>query len=478
MISIHILPDEVLLAIFDFCDDGNHRSKKGIDTWWRTLVHVCRRWRTVVFGSPLRLNLRLKCVPRTPANNTLDVWPSLPLVISNLRYTTSENAQNYFRMRQSATKQSTFVDNIVGILEHSNRVCQILLFSLPRLPSEIFLAAMQAPFPELTEMWFSSVYNTAVVPNSFLGGSTPLLRKFFMRRISFPGLPKLLLSATHLDYLNLEEIPHSGYFSPEALLTALSVCTNLRHLTLRFQSPRSCPDHARQRLLPQRRSVLPVITDFSFNGASEYLDDLVVGIDTPGLKYLFITFFNDIEFDTPQLAQFISRIPTSKLLKSIRVSGGGSYHRLELPGRVFQELESHLLVRVDIRCRGLDWAVSHLEQLCASFLPFLPKFEVLLIELSEPDQVDNIENTQWLELLRPCAAVKDFGLLSRAARFIVPALQELAGDRITEVLPALQRIILEPADLEPGPVQEGIWQLVAARQLTGHPIAISSWRRD
>ena len=478
MISIHILPDDVLLAVFDFCDDGDQRSKKGIDTWWRTLAHVCRRWRTVVFGSPHRLNLRLNWVPRRHAKNTLDVWPAFPLVISNLGYTTGDDVMNYFHIRHSATKQSAVVDNIVGALEHSNRVCQIRLFGLPSPPSDKILAAMQVSFPELTELWFSSNYNTAVVPDSFLGGSTPLLRKFFMRGISFPGLPKLLLSATHLDYLNLDKIPRSGYFSPEALLTALSVCTNLRDLTLGFQSPRSCPGQARQRLPPPRRSVLPVITDFSFHGASEYLDDLVVGIDTPGLRFLFITFFNDIEFDTPQLAQFISRIPTSKLPESLHVYAGGHHTRLELPSWISDYPVPHLHVRVDIYCRGLDWAVSHMEQLCASFLSFLSKSEDLFIELSEPDQMDNIENTQWLELLRPFTAVKKFGLLSRAARSIVPALQELAGDRITEVLPALQNIILEPADLEPGPFRESFWQLVAARRLTGHPIAVSRWERD
>jgi hypothetical protein len=384
---------------------------------------------------------------------------------------------NYFHLSQSATEQSAVVDNIVGALEH-NRVCQIRFFDLPSPPSDKILAAMQVSFPELTELWFSSNYNTAAVPDSFLGGSTPLLRKFFMRRITFPGLPKLLLSATQLDYLCLEDIPHSGYFPPEALLTALSVCINLRNLALGFQSPRSFPGHARQRLPPPRRSVLPVITDFSFDGASEYLDDLVIGIDTPGLQFLFITFFNDIEFDTPQLAQFqlISRIPTSKLLKSLHVYPGGSYAGLELPSRISDCPVPHLQVRVEIHCRGLDWAVSHLEQLCASFLSFLPKFEDLFIELSEPDQMDNIENTQWLEILRPFTAVKKFGLLSRAARSIVPALQELAGDRIIEVLPALRNIILEPADLEPGPFREGFWQLVAARRLTGHTIAISRWK--
>jgi hypothetical protein len=46
--------------------------KKKKDTW-QTLVHVCRRWRTLVFGSPLFLKLELVCTVKTPARDTLDV---------------------------------------------------------------------------------------------------------------------------------------------------------------------------------------------------------------------------------------------------------------------------------------------------------------------------------------------------------------------------------------------------------------------
>ena len=48
---------------------------------YRILVHVRRCWRRIVFGSPLRLNLRLFCSKKTPARHTLDVWPALPLII-------------------------------------------------------------------------------------------------------------------------------------------------------------------------------------------------------------------------------------------------------------------------------------------------------------------------------------------------------------------------------------------------------------
>jgi hypothetical protein len=60
-----MLPDDVLLEIFDFYVDEDLREydfSKHVVEEWQTLVHVCRRWRRVVFRSPCRLNLRLVCV--------------------------------------------------------------------------------------------------------------------------------------------------------------------------------------------------------------------------------------------------------------------------------------------------------------------------------------------------------------------------------------------------------------------------------
>ena len=99
--SIDMLPDDVLLEIFDFFA-GGVGMKRQIEKW-QTLVHVCRRWRSLVFGSPRRLDLRLVCSDKTPARDTLDVWPALPLYIWCLYMAES-------------------VDNIIAVLEHSDRV--------------------------------------------------------------------------------------------------------------------------------------------------------------------------------------------------------------------------------------------------------------------------------------------------------------------------------------------------------------------
>jgi hypothetical protein len=68
--------------------------------------------------------------------------------------------------------------------------------------------------------------------------------------------------------------------------------------------------------------------------------------------------------------------------------------------------------------------------------------------------------------------VKNLYLTEEIAQRIVPALQDLVGVRATEVLPTLENIFLEEGQRS-GPVQEGIQQVVAVRQATNHPIAVS-----
>ena len=259
--SINVLPDDVLLSIFDFCADQGQFFKPLIEAW-QSLVHVCRRWRSLVFGSSRGLNLQLACSTNTPARDTLDVWPSLPLLIECALLRPTEEA----------------VDNIIAVLERRDRVCRIRLGDVPSSHLDNVLAAMREPFPELTALRFRVKGKGSVVPDSFLGGSAPRLQELLLNNFSFPGLPRLLLSATNLGTLHLSKIPHSGYISPEAMATALSTLTSLRELLLNFKSPQSYPDRASRRQPPPTLLVLPVLTTFWFTGVSEYLDDLMARI--------------------------------------------------------------------------------------------------------------------------------------------------------------------------------------------------------
>ena len=123
---------------------------------WQTLVHVCRRWRSLVFGSPHGLNLQLIRTERTPTRDMLDVWPPLPLVIAPVRYHGDPQIEN--------------VDNIVAVLEHRNRVRRIHISDISSSELEKVLAAMQEPFPELTRLiLWPDQKSMAVLPRFVFG---------------------------------------------------------------------------------------------------------------------------------------------------------------------------------------------------------------------------------------------------------------------------------------------------------------------
>jgi hypothetical protein len=448
---IDILPDDTLLEIFDFClgTRSTRYKVKTIVEEWQSLVHVCRRWRILVLGSPRRLDLELFCAPETPARDTLHVWPALPLIVQG-------------NMDLSGT------DNVIASLAQSNRVCNINLWSPVGWQLEQVLAAMQVPFPELTDLSLSSNGETVpVIPDSFLDGSAPRLRNFRLFGITFPGLPKLLSSATHLVTLWLENIPHSGYISPEAIVALISVSSSLRALSLGFQSPQSRPEWETRRPPPSTRSVIPALISLQFRGVVEYFEDLVTCIDTPHLNDMHITFFNQIDYDTPRLTQFINRTPKLGKCDAHVEFYDNFVHVRVSPGRL----------EIAISCREPDWQLSSIEQVCNSSLHPLSTVEDLYIKHQYSEQVwknETIENTLWLQHLLPFAAVKNLYLSKEFAPGIAAALQELVGGRITEVLPALQNIFVK--GFEPsGAFQKNIGQFVDARQLSGHLIAISDW---
>jgi hypothetical protein len=305
------------------------------------------------------------------------------------------------------------------------------------------------------------------VPDSILGGSAPSLEKLRLDRISFPGLPKLLLSATHLVQLELYYIPHSGYISPEVMVTCLSVLTRLEYFAVEFESPQSRPD--RRRPPPPTRTLLPILRSLSFRGVSEYLEDLVARINVPLLDVLDITFFHQLIFDTPQLNQFISRTPNFSAHYEADVHFSNEHVSLRL--HTFEDL----MLSLEILCGRSDWQLSSLAQVCSSSFPqaFIPAADRLCIvddleDMSELGWQDDIESSQWLELLQPFTGVKVFQIPWDFVPRIAPALQELVEERVTEVLPSLETLFLE----KPHPWGSALEQFVAARQLAGHPIAV------
>ena len=369
-------------------------------------------------------------------------------------------------------------DSIIAALEQNNRIRELVLWHISNSQIEKVLAAMRQPFQELTHLRLGFEDETVPVdPDLFLGGSAPGLQELCLEHIPFPRLPKLLLSATHLVMLRLLNIPHSGYISPDAIATCLSMLTRLKSLAIEFESPRSRPDRRNRRPPPRTRTLLPVLKYLWFRGASEYLEDFLAGIDAPLLKEFWITFFHQLIFDTSRPTQLIYRTPQFKTPNIARVNFSDSHF-------IITTEAFGVMLDVEISCSRPDWQLSSLAQVCSSsFLrDLIPVVEVLYIGDMESPQhwepwVDDVESGQWLEVLHPFITVKCLYISLEFVPEIMPALRELTGERVTEVLPALQTLFLEDPDTS-GPVQEAIGQFVAARQLAGHPIAISEWERE
>ena len=334
---------------------------------------------------------------------------------------------------------------------------------------------MQKPFPELTDLQLGTneVGPGPILPDSFLGGTAPRLQSLHLWGIPFPGLPKLLLSATQLVNVSLYNIPRSGYVPPEAMATTLSALTSLETLFLRFRFPSPRSALGSRRPPPRTRSILPRLTKIWFGGTSEYLEQILARIDAPRLNDSCINFFNQLIFDTSQLYQFISRTPT---LRS--TNKGHIAFDLKAACVTFSSKRSDYgALSMKIPCLASEWQLSSLEQVCAPSLPPVSTLEDLYIvgdRYHQPHWHDDVENTLWLDVLRPFVAVKNLYISEEFVPRIAPALQELVGRRTTEVLPTLKNIfsgVFQPSR----PIHEGIEKFVTARRLTNHPVAVSFW---
>jgi hypothetical protein len=129
------------------------------------------------------------------------------------------------------------------------------------------------------------------------------------------------------------------------------------------------------------------------------------------------------------------------------------------------------LLKLWISCKPCDWQLSSIAQVCSSILAPLPALERLEIRHFRQGWEGNIENVQWLELLHPFTSVKQLFLHKKFAGLVALSLQELTGERVADVLPALQSLVLI-TPLRSEPIKKAIAQFVAARQISGRPVTI------
>jgi hypothetical protein len=455
-VTIGSLTDNVLLDIFDFCQMDSDMSQP-----WHALVHVCRRWRYIVFASPRRLDLQLQCKATTPVKKMLYIWPSLPIAILDCKPTRLGG------------------DNIIAALERHDRVCRINLSNLTTSLLERLSIVMQESFEALTylDLAFFGLLAPAL-PDTFLGGCAPRLRTLSLWGIPFPAIPKLLSSAGDLVDLSIGYVPSAGYISPEAMATCLSSLTKLEFLSLNFASLRAYPDRENRNPPILQRAVVPCLTKLEFEGFSEYFEDLVARIETPAICSVTTSFFNQLVVDISQLVQFVDRTETLKSFNWAYLLFSDGLAKIclgqwDLPGGECSS--NYPFLNIAIRCTGLDWQVGVLTQICNQFWPLLYGVELLEIEdegIRSQDWQDVMDKTQWLEFFHPFIAVQSLRIMPGLDALIAPALQELTGDRAMEVLPVLDSLFLGVPQSWIPSTWQALGPFIHARQLSNRPVTL------
>ena len=308
-------------------------------------------------------------------------------------------------------------DNIIAALKQSDRVISVSLTLTNSLLEK--LSTISGPFSQLEELILVSQDNLQLtLPSTFLWGSR--FRTLHVTRTAILALPQRLSSPDLVD-LQLQEIPISGYFSPQAFSNALSGASRLRSLSLHFLSLPPRRNYVGLHPPPGPRIVLPTLTCFNYRGTSKYLDSFVARIDAPRLGDIDLTFFSQPTIDASQLGQFIERIGMKTALNEADIQG--SVHAISIS---LKSLSTSTRLRLQIPCKQLDWQLSSMTQVCDQLFPIAFGVQHLVLNTNDwSSGQDDVHSEQWLQLIRS----------------FVSARISIAGELTTGILCALR-----PAD--------------------------------
>ena len=453
-----MLSDDVLLNVFDLYRNSHDYSYRPV--WgWHVLVHVCQRWRQVIFTSPRRLNLQILCTDRTPVKTNLCIWPAFPIVVhcNSFRGISPEG-------------------NVHAALEHPDRVCYVKVdVKGPKMAK--IVALLQEPFPVLKrlEILVKAVY-PPILTAELLGGSAPSLRHIYLRGVSFPAFPSFLLTTCNLVTLTFHDVPMTGCISPEVVVVGLAALTRLKTLNIGFKWP--APYRYQRPPPPVTRIVLPALTSFLFLGPWDYVEDLVAQIDSPQLDVIRVDYSNHlIDASVTQVSKFVDRSlgPKSTLFKHARVSIHSDLISFTLYRHGIHPPSDWHSAKTIISCQGIGGQVSHVSQVLCQFSATLAAVVHLeLDQVVESRTWEVLGGVDWLHLFRQFPAVQMMHVSRQLASFVAHALEDVTGETAAELLPSLDLISLEE---EPESSVEEI-KFVAARRLSDRPVTVVDSRKE
>ncbi|KAH9990655.1 hypothetical protein BJV74DRAFT_987792 [Russula compacta] len=311
------IPDEVLLEIFDSYRQFFREGHRDQSDWnrrpkWFKLVHVCKRWRRIVFASSTRLDLCLVIAPNNPGNMKTIFSPRIPPLPIALDYRLRGSFASY---RCSNTKD---LRRVLAALKRRDRVRGITFSGTVRDFGKFFNAT-NYPFPALSSLDLRNKFT--LIPELTLRatfqGSAPHLRHLTLHFFSFTSMSQLLSSATALVELSLGIYISFGLLPTASLLTHLQGMRSLRRLELCTKGNPSSINRGMPTAKPGDIILLPKLTCFHYQGDSLFFGTLLAGFAAPSLRDVQIVLSNNTESLNLHFPRFIDNI--EKLYHSAQV---------------------------------------------------------------------------------------------------------------------------------------------------------------
>lgn len=463
------LPDGVIQDILVFCLSNRYWYPIGHMKEWQRLVHVCRRWRQIIYGSPSCFDLHLHCSAQTPFWTNLSHWPEFPVTV---QYTIPHDQDE------------------IDLIEALWQVDRVRRIELIITNSEIYdvFAAMQFPFPALTHLditGLDSEFEDEVIqlPYEFMEGFAPSLQHLRFEAIACPTLTDFLTSARGLVSLQLEDIPADGvgYISPEDLVGGLAGLDSLSTLCIKFPFWRDPPLLGMGELPDlSTHAVLPALTHFGFRGEWDYLEVLVAHISAPRLEDVQIEHLRqeaEAHVEAPVEARHLSRlIDRSANLgfaqfrrAQVTFDFCKAYIKLDRPQGECRPAQFSLTIRDGAPLAQLEFPVPRMARvLGGQLVAMLSNVGHLSLNVEHHGKKDRMDNAKWLPLLRLFPAVEALHVSGRLAGHLATVLEDIAEERATDVLSALRLLRLGDGDELVGSAD----LFLSWRQCTGRPVTV------
>ncbi|KAI0261322.1 hypothetical protein BC834DRAFT_474212 [Gloeopeniophorella convolvens] len=436
--SINVLPDEILLDIFEHYLSRCIRSPLGWSPQlsWYTLAHVSTRWREVIFASVQRLNLMFYCDVDRPGFNAelITLTPPIPLVL----FSEFKHKHGFDRLLRCA-------------LQYWDRICQLVISGSHQVVHRFIAATPNRPASSLVGISIKTPHShselvsgdrslATPLSSNFLRGLAPRLTHITLTDICLSIFPPMLFNSTHfvpLRTLTLRGMD-PGSIPPSMFADALRAAPQLTRLVLHFCSDLSRSRDVAEGLLPATNEVirLPSLDHLDYRGPSWWVEALTAArLETPTLDYVEAIIWDYGLSLLPNLSALVANAQNLRFDKAFVGFG-----RRTVDIRLSEE--DHQSLFFEFCCTDFEdrtRSLSTLYNAIAGKLSTVRRMTLVSVHVPNPVPQPRL----WSNLLLPLTGLRSLCVESTISPMLAQALSLSQAGGVTERLfPDLQRIVV------------------------------------